>query len=108
MALIVSIVGWERSSQFKLPSALTAIGASSYSLYLTHSLAISICYKILERLELARTLPYDLVFIILIAGAIAVGIATSLLLEMPAIRLVNKMIFHAKKPLPLPGPEAVK
>jgi peptidoglycan/LPS O-acetylase OafA/YrhL len=108
MALIIGIVGWEKSSQFMLPSALTAIGESSYSLYLTHSLTISITYKILERLELARALPYDLVFIILIVCAVTIGIITSLLLEMPAMKLVNKMVFNAKKLLPLPGPGAVK
>ena len=108
MAIIIGIVAWEKSSHFNIPSALTVIGESSYSLYLTHLLTISITYKVLERLELAHALPYDLVFIILIFAAVTVGIITSLLLEMPAIKLVNKIIFHAKKMRTLPGPDAVK
>ena len=108
MAPIIGIVAWEKAGHFNMSSALTAIGESSCSLYLTHSLTISITYKILERLELAHALPYDLVFIILIFSAVTVGIITSLLLEMPAIKLANKMIFHEKKTRTLPEPDAAQ
>jgi exopolysaccharide production protein ExoZ len=108
MAIIIGIVAWEKSRQFSIPRALTAIGESSYSLYLTHSLAISLSYKILERLGLTDALAHDVVFLILIASAVAVGIIASLYLEMPAIKLVNKMIFNPRKTLPLPGSGGVK
>ncbi len=71
MVLSVTKITGLNTNRFK---PLILIGDASYSLYLIHMPFMLICYKVLEKLSLHNILPAPLMFVGLIAAAIAFSV----------------------------------
>ncbi len=82
---------------------LAGIGLYSYSIYLWH---IPVRHFGLGSLRMAvgGPLPYALELGLFVAGSIVVGIAMAKLVEMPALRLRDRMFPSMSKPLTGPAP----
>lgn len=63
---------------------LGLIGDASYSIYLTHYLAISICAKVLNRFHTGLHPAFD--FVLVVVASVACGVLVFLIIERPMLR----------------------
>lgn len=93
---ILGAVEIERSRPIPLHPALSFFGASSYSVYLVHTLALIVLLHIVSRI-MGRALPPDLAALALAAGALAAGFAYHLLVESRLTRAAARLIGSPKE-----------
>ena len=75
---IWNLVNRERAGKLAVPRSLIFLGAASYAIYLTHSLAISAVGRLLSGMPLA-------IFLASLLAGTAIGIAYYLLIERPLL-----------------------
>jgi exopolysaccharide production protein ExoZ len=96
VALVLGTVSIERSG--KLPSVppLTYLGNASYSIYLWHTLAISVVVKLLASLQIP---PDAITFVSLISGTL-LGIIAYEAVEKPLRNLLKGLSWQRSRPSP--------
>jgi exopolysaccharide production protein ExoZ len=95
MLMVIGVVETERQGKLRPPAWLVTIGSASYSLYLTHLLAIGIVWQVLIRTRLADTLPLWLDFVLFVIGAVIVGVVASWIVEKPVTRIARQLLTKA-------------
>ncbi len=88
--ILYGLVGSERAGTLKVPASLFAVGTASYSIYLTHLIAIMILQQVLLRIRPFVPLTLDVSFVAIAAIAIAGGVVFSRLVEQPLLRLLRR------------------
>jgi exopolysaccharide production protein ExoZ len=96
--LVIGLAESERNSSAPVPRWLGVLGKASYAIYLGHLLAIGVVWKILERLDLATSLPPSALHLLLIAAGLAGGIALSLVVEYPLMGVARRLWARAFTP----------
>ena len=81
--LVLSSLWLERAKGFAFPVWLQKLGDSSYSLYLTHTLTISACYKIYAMLHLDNRIQIGVLMLVSIVLAVLCAHIVYLALERP-------------------------
>ncbi|WP_454762120.1 acyltransferase family protein [Caulobacter segnis] len=98
--LVVGCLAWERARKPAPLRWLAVLGDASYSLYLTHTITLSLVREIWRRMVPTSATP--LMFagfaIACIATSIAVGLASYYLVEKPALRILSRALTRNKKP----------
>jgi exopolysaccharide production protein ExoZ len=87
LASIVSLEGWFRRWPAKW---LIALGAWSYSLYLSHGFVVDFAWVVAAKLHLGRGLPTYIVYASTFGAAIAVAYVIHRLIEAPVTRALNR------------------
>lgn len=82
-AIIAGLVEVERSSKVRLPAALAISGDASYSIYLTHTPALSLAAKLLFASGAATILPQGVSFFLVVLAATLAGVAFHFVVERP-------------------------
>lgn len=83
-------VNLERGGRLPVPRLLSLLGDASYSIYLTHFLALSLSAKVLYGSHLDGLLPRTVIFIILLVGATVAGLAFHFYVEKPVLNLFKR------------------
>lgn len=81
----------ERSQGLQAPRWLVALGAASFSIYLTHMLTLPFAAKAAVKLGLTHRLPALLGFLLLTCTAVAVGVAIHHLVEVRIVSLSRRI-----------------
>jgi peptidoglycan/LPS O-acetylase OafA/YrhL len=89
-ALILTLVAWERRRPVRVPRPLAALGATSYSLYLSHCLLINIALAALVKVGLYRVLPEAVLFLVAMAVAVLGGWALGRWVELPVVAWLRR------------------
>lgn len=84
VAVLLGMVEYERSVKFQLSAALRFFGASSYSIYLVHPIALSFAVHLVTRV-VDRDVPVGLPVAMLAAAGIAGGLIYHAAVEKPLI-----------------------
>lgn len=87
---LYGLVGAERAGTLKVPRVLFALGTASYSIYLTHLIAVMILQQALLRIRPYVPLPLDVSFLMIAAIAVLGGVAFSTLVEQPLLRRLRR------------------
>ena len=96
-ALILTLVAWERRRPARLPRPLAALGATSYSLYLSHCLLINIALAALAKVGLYRLLPESVLFLVAMTVALVGGWALGRWVELPVVAWLRRQ-YRARVP----------
>jgi exopolysaccharide production protein ExoZ len=98
--LVVGALAWERARRPAPVRWLAVLGDASYSLYLTHTITLSLVREIWRRVVpgSASPLMFGGFAVACIAISIAVGLASYYLLEKPVLRVLNRALMRDKKP----------
>lgn len=98
--IVGGAVFFEMSTSLKPWKLPTLIGNASYSIYLIHPLVLPVVTKIWHMAGLAAAPGWNIGFLaITMTGSVAVGIGCHLWVEMPLVRLANRLSSN-KKPVP--------
>ena len=96
MALVLGMVSLERNGKLPEIPLLTYLGNSSYSIYLWHTLAISVVTKLVASTQM----PSDVAtFICVIAGTL-LGICAYEAVEKPLRNLLRNVSWQRSRPSP--------
>lgn len=97
-AATLIIAGCAANGQWHLrvPRWLKNLGAASYSIYLFHFIFIGIAWKLMEKMELTRTLLTTSSFFILSLAGIGGGILISRLVEYPLMTSARRLFKNRK------------
>jgi exopolysaccharide production protein ExoZ len=95
MFMVIGVVETERQAKLRPPAWLVTIGGASYSLYLTHLLAIGAVWQVLVRTRLADTLPIWFDFVMFVIGAVMVGVLASWVVEKQVTRIARQLLTKA-------------
>jgi exopolysaccharide production protein ExoZ len=88
---LVGGVEAERSGLLTAPKWLVALGAASYSIYLTHILTLTFVAKLAAKLHVPAFLPAPVGFAVLALSAVLVGLAVHHLLERRLTRAAGQL-----------------
>lgn len=99
LALIIGVVAIEKNYALVLPKWLTFLGDASYSIYLTHSAAISALLIIFKALGLNDLLGVKLTFLVVFLLSVLAGSIAYLLFEKPMVDLLRKPLRKKKSGL---------
>ncbi len=88
---LLGAVEAERSGKLIAPTWLVALGAASYSVYLTHILALTLFAKVAAKFGLTTLLPAPVAFVGLALGAVLAGVAIHRLLELRLTKVAGNM-----------------
>ena len=103
-ALLYALVSFELRGRFIFPRVMQQLGDASYSIYLWHLLILTVFVRLLP-VETFMTIPsrnaYGMVCLVTVLGA---STASYRFLEVPMIRLVNRLLGGARS---APRPEVV-
>jgi exopolysaccharide production protein ExoZ len=94
VALVLGTVSLERSGKLPDIPLLTYLGNSSYSIYLWHTLAISVVLKLMARTEL----PSDVATFICLVSGVLLGICAYELVEKPLRSLLKGLNWQRSLP----------
>jgi peptidoglycan/LPS O-acetylase OafA/YrhL len=92
MLIILATANGNMNGQFQAPTPLVQLGTASYSIYLLHLPCIGVIYKLLSVSGLRSHIPLDLLYILLVSGAIAISVVISKFVERPLMNLVRRFI----------------
>jgi exopolysaccharide production protein ExoZ len=81
--LVYGFASRETCRPFRIPKALTLLGASSYAIYLLHEPLSSLFFKILVRLPVAPFIAPDWAFVIVAIAVVLVAACAHLAIEAP-------------------------
>jgi exopolysaccharide production protein ExoZ len=84
--IVAGSVNLERTIGFRTPRILTALGDSSYSLYLSHTFLLMVVAKLLK-MNLLSGIPIDIVIILAVVFCIVFGHLAYLYIEKPVTQL---------------------
>ena len=87
---LYGLVGAERAGALTVPRPLFALGTASYSVYLTHLIAIMILQQILLRLRPYVPLGLDVSFVAISFITVVGGVVFSRLVEQPLLHLLRR------------------
>ena len=90
--VLYGLVGLEYQSRLRLPALAGVFGEASYSIYLVHVIVLMFLqqgYLLLNRLAF---IPDHLVFVIILAITIGVGVAFSRVVEQPVLRYFRRIL----------------
>jgi exopolysaccharide production protein ExoZ len=96
VALVLGMVSLERSGKLPNIPLLTYLGNSSYSIYLWHTLAISVVLKLVARTEM----PSDVATFICLVSGVLLGIGAYELVEKPLRNLLKNLSWQRSRPSP--------
>ncbi len=91
--IVLGAAGASSENQVRVPSVLRHLGAASYSIYLFQFVFIGFAWKLLGLASGTGASGAAWQFVLLVAGAVAGGIAASRLVEYPLIRAVRGITF---------------
>lgn len=92
LLIIIALVERERSGLLKVPKPLAVLGSSSYAVYLVHLIGIGVGFHVISRLvHLTPAWSLPLWFLLCGVGVFS-GIATSIWVERPVIRLSRRWL----------------
>ncbi|KAA6488757.1 acyltransferase [Agrobacterium rhizogenes] len=97
LALVLGTVSLERSGKLPDIPLLTYLGNASYSIYLWHTLAISVVMKLMARTEL----PSDVATFICLVSGVLLGICAYELVEKPLRGLLKGLSWQRSRPSPV-------
>jgi peptidoglycan/LPS O-acetylase OafA/YrhL len=89
---VAGVAAAEQRDRLALPVWLVALGEASYSLYLFQIIFIAIGWQVWSHAGLARFLPADACFLLLVAVAVAGGVLMSRIVERPLLRLSRSIV----------------
>jgi peptidoglycan/LPS O-acetylase OafA/YrhL len=87
---------YEKQRMLRIPAFLTFLGEASYSIYLIHYTTLSVSAKIVHRLWLLHPVPLWIPAGILLAVAIASGIALHVFVERPLLQRIPRAIVSTR------------
>lgn len=88
--IIFGLVISEREHRFNIKKWFALLGASSYSIYLIHFLALSFFIKILKKLNIEHVISINVIFFILVIAVTLTGILFHILIEKPLLAKLMK------------------
>lgn len=91
-ALAVVVAGLSLESRMRWSAWLERVGDSSYSLYLTHLLAMPFVVGVLQAIDTQHRVPGDLVCVAVVVASVAIGLACYRWIERPASRAAARWI----------------
>jgi exopolysaccharide production protein ExoZ len=91
VAILMGLVELERSGRLVWPSALRFFGASSYSIYLVHPVALSLAVHLVSRI-LPKDLPVLAPVILLALAGITGGLVYHAIVERPLIQWLRTRV----------------
>lgn len=91
VAILLGLVELERSGKLAWPGALRFFGASSYSIYLVHPVALSLAVHLVSRV-LPKELPTLVPVILLALAGITGGLVYHALIERPLIQRLRGLV----------------
>ena len=86
---IAAISACERRRPIAVPRVLLTLGAASYSIYLTHYPVLGALAQGIVRLGLRDALPVPLMFALIVAVTLAIGVGFHHLVERPLLRALR-------------------
>lgn len=92
MLIVIGIAGANLNGRLVAPRFLAQLGTASYSIYLLHLAVVGVLYKLLTVAGLQKAMPSDLLYPVLVAGAITSCIIISRMVEYPLMRWVRRAI----------------
>lgn len=95
--LLLSIVSVDLKKTIKIPSSLTYIGNSSYSIYLTHGPFLQFYILVFKKIGLIDMLGYNLSMIAIALVTIVTGTLVYKLFENPLNKYLAKYLLKEKK-----------
>ena len=90
--IVLGLAESERSRGWRVPDALSLLGAASYSIYLIHSPADLVLIKVLLAASAGEWVPPFVLFLVLVAGAVACGVVLHLAVERPLLRITGDLL----------------
>ena len=87
--LIAGVVNFERTTGYRVPRLLAALGDSSYTLYLCHTFVLMVVGAFLKKGWL-DALPIDLTILLSTAGCVFLGHLAYLVIERPVTRVLKE------------------
>jgi len=91
-AVVAGAAFLERAGGWPRMSIATAIGDSSYSLYLSHVFVLPVVAKLLSSVPVGRSLPGGLVCVLILVASIVSAHVIYLVLERPVTRIAKKAL----------------
>jgi peptidoglycan/LPS O-acetylase OafA/YrhL len=98
--LLAGLVEWEKTRVVAVPRLVLFLGDASYSIYLVHLLALSVLAKVTMAIRLDSLVPHTILFVGVVAGAIAAGAAFHLYVELP-LRAIGRKKTAPKEQAPV-------
>lgn len=99
VAILLGLVELERSGKLAWPGALRFFGASSYSIYLVHPVALSLAVHLVSRI-LPKDLPVLIPVIVLALAGITGGLVYHALIERPLIQRLRSLVGSGERSKP--------
>ncbi|MDK4740194.1 acyltransferase (plasmid) [Rhizobium sp. CB3060] len=96
VALVLGVVSLERSGKLPNIPLLTYLGNSSYSIYLWHTLAISVVIKMVASTQM----PYDVATFLGVISGTLLGICAYEAVEKPLRNLLRNLSWQRSRPSP--------
>ncbi|MEZ2218450.1 acyltransferase family protein [Rhizobium sp. RCC_161_2] len=97
VALVLGTVSLERGGKLPDIPLLTYLGNASYSIYLWHTLAVSVVLKLMARTEL----PSDVATFICLLAGLLLGVCAYELVEKPVRGLLKGLSWQRSRPSPV-------
>lgn len=99
-AVILGLVQMERAGRLRVPPALAALGAASYSVYLVHSPVLGYAARAMAAFGLLPLLPDAGAMALASAAAVAAGLAFHRRVERPLAAAAGLRTPRAERPVP--------
>lgn len=93
--LVFGVVSLEQAEKLRIPSVLTKLGDSSYTLYLCHGFVLLCLGKPLSMVGLLPVIPADILIMIMTAVCLPTGYLAYLLVEKPLTAFLNKKLVNS-------------
>lgn len=87
--ILAGAVELERAGRLSAPRWMAVLGASSFSIYLTHILSLTLIAKVASVLDLPRFVPAPLAFLAMVAIAVCGGIAVHYIVEVRVLSIAS-------------------
>jgi peptidoglycan/LPS O-acetylase OafA/YrhL len=88
--VLYGLAGAELAGRLRVPGACVELGASSYSLYLVHTIVLMILQQVLLVLRPHVVLTAEIWFVMFVAIAVAAGVLFSRTVERPLLDLLRR------------------
>jgi peptidoglycan/LPS O-acetylase OafA/YrhL len=92
LLLISALVLGRKTESLSFPRGLVFLGDASYSIYLTHSIVLTLIRVGYDRLRVLQRLPHDVHYLVSILAIVIVGALSYLWVEKPLLTFCRKLI----------------